>query len=295
MSSLFVDQLTTLDFSYLCPTQGLVGETWLVDLILSGHLDAEGMLFDFGAIKTEIKSQLEAWVDHCLLVPALCDAVSVHNAQGTTEARIELDQGEQIHCRAPAASIVDLPVAAITPELLTPLACKHIEPVLPDNITGVQITLYPQTIEGAWYRYSHGLKKHKGNCQRIAHGHRSRLRVDLDGQRQEPVERRIAQQWDTVYLGSREDITSQETIDGQQYYRFSYRSRQGDFMLQLPASHCHLMDTDTTVEHIANHLAAQVAHENPGCNVRVLACEGYRKGAIGTRSPLLQTAQPVTS
>ena len=59
MQALFVDQLSTLDFSYLCPERGLVGETWLVDVTLWGELNAEGMVFDFGHVKKQIKSALD--------------------------------------------------------------------------------------------------------------------------------------------------------------------------------------------------------------------------------------------
>ena len=285
MNTLFVEQLTTLDFSYLCPVEGLVGETWLVDLTLSGTLDAEGMLFDFGHIKTEVRNRLEAWIDHCLVAPTACDSLRMQQGQDVSDVTLVLDKGGQIQCQAPAASIVGLPVKAVTPALLTPLAQEAIAPVLPDNIHEARIRLYPQAIEGAWYRYSHGLKKHKGACQRIAHGHRSQLWVEVNGERHTAIEQRVAQQWDTVYLGSRDDLQGELAIDGQTHYQFGYSACQGNFRLLLPAAHCHLMETDTTVEQIADHLAVQLGHENPDCQIRVRACEGYRKGAIATQPP----------
>ena len=48
---LFVDQLTNVDFSYLCPARGLLGETWLASIQLVGSLDEQGMVCDFGTVK----------------------------------------------------------------------------------------------------------------------------------------------------------------------------------------------------------------------------------------------------
>ncbi len=283
MSSLFVNQLTTIDFSYLCPARGLVGETWLVDVVLSGELNEEGMVFDFGHVKKEIKAMIDAYADHALLVPAEHPAISLIEEDSTRTITLTMASGEEIICQAPAAAILPLPVEEISPANAQPLLAEHIFRQLPENVKAIELTLYPETIKGAYFHYSHGLKKHNGDCQRIAHGHRSPLQIFVNNERREDLEHEQVQRWQDIYLANQEYLHDEYTHNGHRHFSFGYTANQGEFKLSIPAARCYVIDTDTTIELLADHLAQTVSEKIPGQSIKVIANEGFCKGAIGIR------------
>src|SRR5690606_35075017 len=138
-----------------------------------------------------------------------------------------------------------------------------------DSVETLALSFETETIDGAYYHYSHGLKKHAGNCQRIAHGHRSRIEVFSNGERSPEQESLWAERWRDIYIGTHEDLDDKPVINGVDYYTFTYRAAQGDFSLTLPRRCCYLIDADSTVENLAQHILATTAREQPGQSWRV--------------------------
>lgn len=287
---MFVRDLTVIDASRLCPVRGLVGESWLVDVMLEGELNEMSMLLDFGRVKKQIKRVIDAEADHRLLVPM--QAAGVHYTPlsgGRAWLDFEPAQGHALYLQAPQEAFCLLPAAEVSALTLAEWLHQRLMAALPGNVSALHITLRPEVIAGASYHYSHGLKKHDGNCQRIAHGHRSTIELWVDGVRDAALEQQWALRWQDIYLGSLEDQVPVDTLALSDrataarcagYLGFSYQAPQGLFQLAIHPSVCEVIDTDTTVELLADYISRQLAPTLPGCHLQVVAYEGVGKGAV---------------
>ncbi len=282
MTTLFVEQLTVIDASYLCPRRGLVGESWIVDLELEGALDEQSMVLDFGAVKKQLKRAIDDGPDHTLIVPLHYPAQQTTTLEdGRVRTLFMSAVGGIEHC-APACALTLLEA----PEVTTAALIAHLQPLLmravPANVARVGIHLRHEAIEGASYHYSHGLAKHQGACQRIAHGHRSRIVITIDGVRDAALEAEWAALFRDIYL-----VTGSHVVaDDGERLSLAYSAPEGRFELTLPKARTYPLGhaTDTTVEQIAEHLAERIRSTKPGQAVQVRAYEGVMKGAAARRS-----------
>lgn len=278
---LFVDNLTVIDCSYLHPLHLVEGESWICNVSLRGELDHQSMIMDFSTVKKVIKQAIDRMPDHSLLVPMHSPHLkefSFHN--GIVTLIWMGETGQTLTQEAPEEAVWQLPAEHVTAEAVARHLADSIKPLLPSSIEAIGFELYPETITTPYYHYSHGLKKHDGNCQRIAHGHRSKIEIWKNGVPDNALMQEIATRWKHIYLGSKEDIVNEFQQDGEPYYQFSYVSGQGTFTLSLPQSRCDMLPCDTTVECIAAHLAGLLKAREPKAWFRVKAYEGVSKGAI---------------
>ena len=281
MARLFVDNLTVMDFSYLDVDRGVVGESWIVDIELGGELDEQGMVFDFGHVKKQIKQLIDAQADHRLLVPIGALGCRTQTIDENLLIEFDLADGGRVRHQSPRDAVLLVSSDSIAADVVAEDLETQLKSVLPDNVSDVVVKLRCEDIEGAYFHYSHGLQKHQGQCQRIAHGHRSRLEMSVDGVRDANLELHWANKLCDIYIATDSHVTGSTEYNGRMHTEMSYEAAQGHFSLSVPAHQVFVVPCVSTVENIANHLAHAASAES-GTQVQVKAFEGVGKGAFGS-------------
>ena len=276
MPHLFVDNLTVIDCSVLDPNRGLIGASWIVDIELFGELDQQSMVFDFGHVKKNIKRIIDQEVDHKLLVPTQFNGCQLTDIQGQIELTFISNKNDRIDHLSPTQALCLINDNIVSHTNVIDFLKDKIRPQLPNNVDGLELTFRQEDDYAFFYCYSHGLKKHDGNCQRIAHGHRSRIEIWENGNRSRNWEQFWADELTDIYIGSAEDIAIQKN----HRTRFIYDAPQGHFEIELDDSRIHMIESDSTVECIAEHMAKKIKTQHPNSTIKVKAFEGVKKGAI---------------
>ena len=108
----------------------------------------------------------------------------------------------------------------------------------------------------------------------------------LDGKVSVESQQYWADRWEDIYIATQEDEIAYSdrklkgTVDNaEDYYCFAYESSQGYFELLIPKSDCEVIDTDSTVECLAQYLLEEQKKRTPEGICQVIAYEGVGKGA----------------
>ncbi len=283
---LFVNDLTVIDFSYLCTHRGMVGESWIVDLTLHGELDEQNMVLDFGKVKKQVKRIIDDTVDHKLVVPSEYAGSCITHIDNSNYIKVNFTDkhDHNIAISSPDDAFCFIDSDTVTMDDVIIHLASVIKPQLPDNVKKVELSLRAEEINGFYYHYTHGLKKHDGNCQRIAHGHRSRIQIFENGMKSPKLEKAFSTLWADIYVATIEDKVSNQELEyiqsSESQIAFKYESSQGKFEIALEQEAVYVMPVDTTVELIAQYIADKMKLENPQNTYKVVAYEGVAKGAI---------------
>ena len=290
---LFVNDLTVIDFSYCCSQRGIVGESWIVDVLLDGSLNEMSMVLDFAVVKKQIKAIIDDAVDHKLLLPVNSKMIECSDSfanEGHEYVDVYSERANYF-LQSPQCAFAKIPTEEINIASVTKYLTTIILKELPTNVQGLTLTLRPENIDGDFYHYTHGLKLHDGNCQRIAHGHRSKINFYINGERSTDLEHFWCQRWEDIYIASEDDRVSKVNIqlsetakdkltDDHEY--FSYAAPQGRFDIAVDKNILEVVDCDSTVELLADYIARQISQGKSSQTIKVIAYEGVGKGAIAS-------------
>ncbi|WP_372882013.1 6-carboxytetrahydropterin synthase [Psychromonas sp.] len=283
---LFVRDLTVIDASYLDAQRGFVGESYQVDVVLTGQLNEQSMILDFSLVKKQIKTIIDAEVDHKLVVPSAAENCTVSFAKQRTQVDYKLSDNTVIQLKCPNEAYCLLESDTVTIPVLETYLEQVILAQLPDNVLALEIKLRHENITTPYYHYTHGLKKHNGNCQRIAHGHRSKIDIFIDDQYSEELVAEWAKRWQDIYLASAEDVILEADLsfavapNNFEKLCTAYHAPQGYFELLMPALRAELLPNDTTVEELSAFICGEIKARVGDKRVTVYAYEGVGKGAI---------------
>ena len=277
--TLFVNDLTTIDFSYLDDYDGILGETIIVDVELEGKLDDQGMLMDFSNIKKDIKRAIDDTIDHSLAVPIKNKNIKI--SKNSKQYQISfLSKIGQIEHISPFQAITLIDDKQVTFEAIERFLITEIKKIIPLNINNIKLNMRYEEISGQFIQYSHGLRKHKGNCQRIAHGHRSKIIIKENGKINNDMQIWAAQFFKNAYFIDINDIRSKFNKNNINYISLKYKANQGDFELTIAQKYCHILNAQTTIENLSKFIWDKISKKFPNKNLEVKFFEGVNKGAV---------------
>jgi 6-pyruvoyl-tetrahydropterin synthase len=291
---MFVRDIDHLDCAVFHPLDGIVGATWHVDVELSGKLDHMGFIFDFGKIKKKIKEVLKNTLDHTLIVPELYEGIKFSesvNQHGNKDIFLDMttEEGEVWRYSCPRSAVYLLPSKSTNAIDISRAIQIEMAPYLPDNVEELSVILREEEISltDGVFKYTHGLAHHDGGCQRLFHGHRSRLEIFRGSSRAYDLEKSITEKFLTQSIHI---VSSEQLIKGElsllekgskgKMIRIGYQSLDGEFFAEIPAHRAILIHQSSSIESIAQNFGTFIAGSSANQNLMIRCYEGINKGGI---------------
>lgn len=287
---MFLKDFTVLDLAYIDASRGLVGESYYVSVEITGSLDHQGFVLDFGVAKKILKAHIDSFYDHRCLVPGRSKNIQMAK-HPSNEVELVANTNRYLQYRAPSEAIAMIDDENISPKSLEIELSKTLLGILPKSISEIKIELSSSLGQAAQYSYTHGLRYHDGNCQRLFHGHRNPVEVLVEGRRQPEYEKYLAQYCEDAHFVAAENLTNRYLLDLPLETRrrdhslmgeIRYRSTQGQFFGLVPANQLIVLADEPSVENIAAFLLRAIKREYSlgSAAVEVRAYEGLNKGAV---------------
>lgn len=297
ISTLFVRDVGKIDCALFDPSQGIVGQSWYVDVWLTGTLDENGFVFDFSPLKSLIKQTLASTLDHSLIIPVQSQSVQYteidSNERWILKSKARGDSREtRWEYTCPKGSVFPVHCVALKQTVIEQEFSRILRHRLPATVQGLSVKLREEAIATteASYRYTHGIQGHIGLCQRLFHGHRSRIEVFIGEERRPDLEHYIAREIfaSNIHIASlgqiksgRGEVGRRGTTD--EPITLSFAGTLGSYEGTIPSNRVFFVEAETSIEAIAREIARLIKFEEKTNEVvRVVAYEGIDKGAVGS-------------
>ena len=295
IGTIFVRDIDRLDCASFDPSKGIIGQSWHIDIKISGYLSESPFVYEFSLLRNLVRKTLRSSMDHALLLPVMSKQVFY---QETSEGELwkfkakgrltNIDADWEYKC--PKGAVYPIRTVAITRDIVEQEVSRLLRHRLPESILNIEVKLREEAAEqtAAFFRFTRGLASHEGPKQRIFHGYRGRLEIFVGDERRPDLEHYVAHDifGSSVHVATSSQIVSGDFLPGyrptgSEVVRFSYLGSHGKFEAQIPSNKIFVVERDTSIECIAQELARIVsAKENTGSPVRVFCYEGIGKGAI---------------
>jgi 6-pyruvoyl-tetrahydropterin synthase len=294
LGTIFLHDVTKIDCAMFDPSKGIYGQTYKVDVTLGGPVGANGFIYDFALLKKMVRQTLKASLDHALIIPINSQSVQFRGVESgecwKMRSKGGKAGGDEWEYLSPAGAVFPSRCVALSRQTLEQEFARSLRHRLPQTITSVGVALREEELDPteATFRYTHGIAGHEGLCQRLLHGHRSRLQVYVGEERRVDLEHYIARD----VLGSNVHMaTPSQFVRGmiepgtrgktKEPVTLGYDAGQGRFEATLPADRVFCVAGETSIECITQELARLVKREeNTSERVKVICYEGVDKGAF---------------
>ncbi len=284
--SLFLSDFTVLDYAFVDAQTGVTGDSYFVSAELLGETDKKDFILDFSLAKKMLKALVDDAFDHRLLVPVGSGTARLSGGK----MLIQCASGFSWEYDCPREAFELFPDSEINAEVLQHHLAAAAKAKLPANVREARFTLSSPArfSTEANFRYTHGLRFHDGNCQRLFHGHRNPIEVWVSGERAPKWEKLLATEWHDAHFVSAPTLVNRRALDLPLGVRQAghpgtaevmYQSGQGIFRALLPASRVILVENEPSIETMSELASETLVRHGLAGEFKVVAYEGLNKGA----------------
>ena len=294
LSTLFVRDVGKIDSAVFDPSLGIMGHSWYVDVWLTGTLDSNGFVFDFSPLKNLIKQTLANTLDHALIIPVGSQMVQYsefdNGERWTLKSRARGDDKDaRWDYISPKGSVFPVHSVALKNTNIEQEFARILKHRLPSTVHQLVVKLREEQIAPteASFRYTHGISNHNGLCQRLFHGHRSRMEIFIGEERRPDLEHFVVREilGNNVHIATLGQIKSGNGEIGHRSKNddpitLAYSGSLGNFEATLPSNRVFFVEDETSIESIAREVARLIKREErPRDRIKAVCYEGIDKGA----------------